>query len=82
MHFVDCKVLGECTERRFQCMCFETGSALEKRSPVKREEPRSHDPASSPLSSKVSSKSAGGKEPAVDRFPDVSGDENRAFIIT
>lgn len=61
MHFVNCRVLGECTGddgEAFWRMCFETGSTLERRSPVKREGPRALDSASSPLSSKVSSKSA------------------------
>lgn len=48
--------------RHFQRVCLVTGSTSEKRSPVKRARSRSHDSASSPLSSKTSSKSPGGKE--------------------
>lgn len=58
-------------------MCFETGSVSEKRSPVKREGPRSHDPASSPLTSKASSKSVGGTV-----FLRMSENEQKSFIFT
>lgn len=41
-----------------QPVCFETGSTLEKRSPMKRERSHSHDSASSSLSSKASGESS------------------------
>lgn len=44
-------------DRRVRCVCLVTGSAAEKRSPVKRERSGSRDSASSGRSSKASGKS-------------------------
>lgn len=45
--------------RRCQCVCLDTGSTSEKKSPVKRERSGSRDSASSGRSSKASGKSRG-----------------------
>ena len=68
--------------RPLQCVCFEPGSTSEKRSPVKRERSRSHDSASSSLSSKASSKSPRGKDPTIGPFLffEISN-EKRSFIF-
>ena len=69
--------------RPLQCVCFETGSTSEKRSPVKRERSRSHDSASSSLSSKASSKFPGDKDPMVGLFwfYETSETEKKFFIF-
>ncbi|KAM8931421.1 protein GREB1 isoform 5-T5 [Lycaon pictus] len=50
-------------------VCLETGSISEKRSPVKRERSRSHDSASSSLSSKASSSAPCGESSAQPTVP-------------
>lgn len=86
MYFVTWKArgsVGTMAARRSQSVRFETGSTSEKRSPVKRERPRSRDSASSCRSSKASSKSrwAGGA-PQLRCDLEISGTDEEGVCLT